>query len=487
MDHPGIPQSPVYGSQASEGSYSIAPQAPCHRIDDSPSTASQLPQHDRLRGSQRLPSGIPRLLPELSSWQAHRSPPLSPQPSAPPSQASSSVQTSSYAPGGMQQDLASLESQDPQQYTASQIPSQYLLSSSYYDAINPSNHLISDQESCGENSASCFGGVEGSRSGHGGCILNGDGSPLTSMDASGQRISQGSFIEPYNPGAEQSNEQAAIIFSGVDLCRSCQVPFGANISDNCHRLDGMRNPFNRRSATDQYEDSQVSRSQIWDLVPIENNSARRNQGIYSQERGYPVDPSTFGIDPSLQFPDFSEMHGPFVEDANSTNTETFDSQNQGYAHDPSYLGNTGPSKSSASAPNYAYGTRNYTPETRDTRSSTASKLTPPLDHVAYSQLAPSSRWTCQDCDQHYTSKTNLRRHTREKHTKQPSYKCLLNKNALACASVINDRRNRRKHVDEVHPRESAELPPRSENHRPNSKTDWLLNRWFTQIPQSSAQ
>ena len=82
--------------------------------------------------------------------------------------------------------------------------------------------------------------MEGTRSGRGWQTYNGDGSALTPMNASGQRIFQRSPIEPYNPGAEPSNEQAAIVLNEMGSWESYRVPGGPNVSDSYHRSDGMR-------------------------------------------------------------------------------------------------------------------------------------------------------------------------------------------------------------------------------------------------------
>ena len=232
--------------------------------------------------------------------------------------------------------------------------------------------------------------------------------------------------------------------------------------------------YNLRSETDQYEGLTVNPSQIQNPVLTENNPARQNQGTRSQEIGYPVDPSTLGIDMSLQPRYFSKVHGSFIEDANSTNTDAYDSLEEGYSHDPGSFRNHGPSSPSASAPRYA-------PESRNIESSTAYNL-------AHNLAPPSeSSRRCQICDRVFSNPDNRRRHMRAQHMEKFSYKCLLKKDGLACTSTITDRRNRRKHVNEVHPRESTELPPKSANRRFNDKTDEMLNRWFTQSPQSRAQ
>ena len=229
MDCPETTQSPLHGSQASEGSSSVASQAPCHRIFNSSNATSQLRQPDRRSGSQSVPSGSPELLSELSSWSEHRLDPQYSQLSAPPSQALSSIPSSIYAPGRAQQDLASPEPQSLQQYIPSQTLNQYAPSSSYFDPITPSVH--SYQEYGGGGTTTSFRGLEGSRSGHGWPTYNGDGTLLTSMEASGRRIVQGSSTELYSSGTEQSNEQGPNILSGMGSWGSSLMTGGANVSD----------------------------------------------------------------------------------------------------------------------------------------------------------------------------------------------------------------------------------------------------------------
>ena len=427
-------------------------------------TTSQLPQSDRRLGS---------------SWPAHCLDPQCPQVFAPPLQASSPAPSSIYTPDRTQQDSASPQSQSLQQYTLSQTPNQYILPSSYFEANTPSVH--SHQRHGGGGTATSFRGSEISRSGHDWPIYNGDGTPVTSMDTSGPRIVQGSSIELYNPGAEQSNEQRLNVLSEMGSWGSPRVPGGANVLGNYHRSDGTRCPLNRRSASDQCEGLTVNPSQIWNSVPMENNPARQDQGTHSQEIGCPFDPSALGIDQSLQPPYFSEVHGSFVEDANNTNTDACDSQNEEHPHNLGYPGNHCPSKSSALAPNCV-------PVSRNMLSSIVPNMTPHFDQGAQSQLAPESSEKCQTCRKAFSNSDNRRRHTREIHSLEPhtekvQYKCRLIKNGSVCSANIKDARNRRKHVETSHRQESMELPPTSKNHRRNDKTDEILNGWFDTTQQ----
>lgn len=235
-----------------------------------------------------------------------------------------------------------------------------------------------------------------------------------------------------------------------------------------------------RSATDQRKGFTVDPRLIEHPVLIENNPPRPNQGRHSQETGWPVDPSARGIDQSLQPPYFSNMHGSFVEDANNTNTDARNPQNEGYPHDPGFYDNHRPGNPSALAPNFA-------PEPRIIPSSIPSNLTPPLDRGVHSQLVYESSRRCEHCDQNFSSPENLRRHMREKHGEQVQYTCQLIEDGLVCSANVNLARNRRKHVEAVHPRKSTELPPPSTNRRRNPKTDEMLNGWFHEVQQWSTQ
>ena len=257
---------------------------------------------------------------------------------------------------------------------------------------------------------------------------------------------------------------------------SSRVPDGPSVLDNYHRSDGMRYPLNCRSATDQREGLTINPSQIWNPVPMENNPARQDQGIHSQEIDYPIDPSALGINQSLQPPYFPEAHGSFVADANNTNTDARGSQNEEYPHDLGYFGNHGPSNPSALA-------SSDPPESRNILSSIAPNSTPHFDHGAHSQLAPESSERCQICNKPFSNSENRRRHMRELHREKFQYICQLDKDGLVCSANVNLARNRRRHVEAVHPRESAELPPTSTNRRPNDKTDEMLNGWFQELQQ----
>ena len=225
MNHPKIPQSLVHGSQASEGNSSIPPQSHYHSIDDFLSTASQSPRPNRH--------------PESQSLLLERDPQC-PQLLAPASQASSSMPPSSYAPGRAQQDPASLESSYFQQllYTASQLSSQDSRPSSDYNTITPSDRYLSDQEYCEGATAPFFPGLEGSLSDHGYHTYNGYGHPPTSMDASGQLVVPVPSVEPSI--GKPSSENLVTSLSGMDSWWSPPVLGGANVLNNNHSLNGMR-------------------------------------------------------------------------------------------------------------------------------------------------------------------------------------------------------------------------------------------------------
>ena len=469
----GISQCPPHGSQAIEGSSSIAPQAPYRIVYNSSNTTLQLPQHDIRPGSQRMSSERPRMLPEPLSWSAHRLDPQCPQISAPPLQASSSVPPSMYATGRTKQVLSSPESQSLQQYTPSQTSDQYSLSSIYFEAISPS--VPSHQRYGGRGITTPFRGLEGSRSGDGWPAYNGDGTPLTLMDTSGP-IVQGSSIEFHNPGAEQSNKQGPNVLSGVGSWGSPWVPGEANVSGNYYRSDGMRYSINRRSAADQREGPTVDPRLIGNPVLSESNPAGQIQGIHSQEIGWHVDQSARGIDQSLQPPYFPEVHGSFVEDANNTNTNEESSQKEGYSFDPGFYSNHRPSNPSALAPSLAH-------EPMNIPSSIPTNFTPPFDRGVHGQLVREfSRW-CEICDLNLSSPENLRRHIRERHGGQVQFRCKLIEDGLVCSAHVKVARNRRRHVENFHPRESAKLPRKSGNHRPNDMTDEMLNGWFDKVQQ----
>ena len=208
MSHCGIPQFPLRGSQTSEGNSSTAPQAKFSN------TASQFSQYNRRPESQRMPLGRSRPLLDLLPSLAHCSDPPCPQSSA--SHVHSSSSAPSHTLGHPQQYPASLESRISPPYTASQMSNPYPL------------RMI------------CVSGVEGSRSGHVLHSHNGDGFPLTSMVDSGLQTAQMAPVEPYNSGAEQSNEQIPNVLSGMGSWASRQVPGRARFSNNHHTSDGMR-------------------------------------------------------------------------------------------------------------------------------------------------------------------------------------------------------------------------------------------------------
>ena len=434
MDRPEIPQFPLHGSQVSEGGSSIAPRAPRHRICESSNTVSQSPQPDRRPEPQGMPSGSSERLPELS-WRAHRPDPQYSELSAPPLQASSSIPPSTYASSRTQQDLASLESQTYDQY----VVSGYSLPSSYFELW---------------------------------ATESGDGSPSTPMDASAQAIVQGSFRDDYNPGAEKRNE----LLSELGSWGRPRVPGEANVLDHYSRSDGRRYSLDRCSVTDQREGFTLDPRLIENLLLMETNPARPNQGRHSQEIGWPVDPSARGIDQSLQPAYFSEVHSSFVEDANNTNTDAENSLNEGYHHDPGFYDNHRPGNRPALAPSFA-------PEPRIIPSSIPSNLTTPFDSNVHSQFVSESSRRCEPCDRNFSNPENLRRHIREKHGEQFQYICRLAENGSVCRVNVGLARNRRRHVERIHPRKSTELPPTSENRRSNPKTDEMLNEWFREIQQ----
>ena len=287
-------------------------------------------------------------------------------------------------------------------------------------------------------------------------------------------------MEPYNAGAEQSNEQGPVVLSEMGSWESRRVRDGVNVSDFHHRSDGSKFPFYRRSATDQREGLTVNPSPFRYPGPMETNPARQDLRTHSQEIGYPVDPSALGIDQSLQPSYFPEVHRYFVEDANNTNADARDSQSEGYPRDPGYFGAHSPGIPSALAPRYA-------PESGNILSSTPSNLIPPSDQGAHSQLAPEFSNRCQICSLDFSNSENRRRHEREQHEDNFHHKCRLNKGRLACGKIVKLARYRRKHVEAVHPVEARVLPPKSTNRRSNNDTDEMLNVWFDRVLKPSAQ
>ena len=137
----------------------------------------------------------------------------------------------------------------------------------------------------------------------------------------GPHIAHSFPTEPYNSGAEQSNEQELDFLSGTGSWVSRPVPGRANVSNSHHTSDGMRNSFNCRSATDKREGSTVNPSQLRNSVPMANNTARPTQGTYLQGINYQTNESTLGIDQVLVGLDFWKEYGYFAEDANDTKTE----------------------------------------------------------------------------------------------------------------------------------------------------------------------
>lgn len=476
MGYRRMPQSSLDGSQVSEDSSCMAPQVHGQNLSN---TTSQLPRHEGSPGSPRMSSARSRLPPELPQLSTHCPDTQCPLPSVTLLQGSPSVPPSPHAPGRTQQDPVSLESQALQQATASPVSNQYTLSSSCFQGLASSDHLTSYHGYGGRGTTASFSGIEDSTPQQGWRTHTGYSSPLTSMDSFGLRNSHGSSMELYNAGAAQSNEQGSVVLNEMASWDGRRVQNGFNVSDFHHRSDGSRCPPYRRSATDQREGLTVNPSAFWNPEPIGTSPACQHLVAHSQEIGIPVDQSAFGIDCSLQPPYFSEVHGSFVEDANSTDMDTRNSETEGYLHDPDYLGGHSPSNPSALAPSYA-------PESENTLSST-SNLTSPLDQGAPSQLAPGSSGRCEICRLNFSNSENRRRHQREQHKDNDHHKCVLSENGLVCNKIIKSARNRRKHVRAVHPGAATLLPPPSTNRRSNNDTDEMLNVWFDRVLKPSAQ
>ena len=206
-----------------------------------------------------------------------------------------------------------------------------------------------------------------------------------------------------------------------------------------------------------------------------NNTARPNQGTYLHGIEYQIDQSTLGIDQDLAGPDFSSRYGVFAEDANNTETDAYNSQIEEHPRDTISFGSFDRSNPSALAHRNA-------PSSRNIPSSTVSNLTPSFDHGTHSQLAPGSSNRCHECNMDFANRQNLSRHMHEHHEEQIQYNCLLSKDGLACTGHVK-KRNRRRHVEVSHLRESTELPPVSTDRRPNPQTDEMLNRWFVEVPK----
>lgn len=105
----------------------------------------------------------------------------------------------------------------------------------------------------------------------------------------------------------------------------------------------------------------------------------------------------------------------------------------------------------------------------------------------------SSVTTCEVCDEDpnvdrkpcyggtiESQKNSLRRHKRDAHGPPLAYECHLDKEGSTCNRLVTLARNRRKHVDKVHPAESKALPKKDGTAR-NPEAKAMLDGWFSQV------
>ncbi len=443
-----------------------------------------------------MPSGRPGPPSELSSSQEYIQSPrwwncADAQPSAASLQPSFTGAPFPYAPDQGQQNLAFRNPRRLQVCSVSPTAYHNCPPSSYHAATFASGHPVSRQGYNDGDIATSFRAVGDSLSGYGWPNPTGDGSHVNAMDESSRQSVQASSTKPCNPSAEEYGyseiQQHCTDQSVLERTNALHgVGSGFNVSDGYYGSDSMKILLNRVSATDKCESISDNTNQNWNPSAIETNRARQSQWKNSQELGNPVDLSmipAFGIDPSLLDKPFSGAYRSFVEDVDKTNIGAIDSQNEKFLHNSGEVDAHSPSDPSA------FMAPTYDAESRDTLCPTVSSTAPSLYHGTHSQLVPEPSENCKICGEVFSGraewqKDNRRRHIREKHRtgQKLRYKCLLNKDGVACQTVVKEVRYRRKHVESVHQRESGKLPPVDANRRPNNETNKMLDKWFAKLP-----
>ena len=348
------------------------------------------------------------------------------------------------------------------------------------------------------------------------------------MDDLNRQSVQGSSINPTNmaygsPQAPQHRNEQSIMYQssasrGLDAWNNFPGQYQIGVTGGNSGPDGMRASLRFCSVTENHEADGNLDPQPQVPATMDNNFG---PGSESQLMGNQANTSpnpSFGIDPSLINESYYEDCAIFSADADQTDEGGGgggDTQDEGLPRNSEDLESHSPIGSSTSMVS-----RSDT--VSETISRVASGTAPHSRRLAWTHArgrtrirtrarsgaghrtgqpvsSESSVTTCPTCDNDPdcerrpayrgsadSQRSSIRRHIREEHSNGHiwSYQCSLDNDGLPCGALISRADNRRRHVENVHPTESEELPLRDAATRNfNDITNARLNEWFSKVPR----
>lgn len=351
-----------------------------------------------------------------------------------------------------------------------------------------------------------------------------DGNPgWSSMDGLSRQNIQGSSINPTNavygyPQAPQHRNEQSIMYQsnasgGLDSWNNFLGLDQFGVTGENSGPDGMRAPLRFRSVTDDHEAGGNLDPQPRFPTTLENNFGPGSYlPLTGNQANTSPDPSR-GIDPSLMNEYYYEDCANFGADVDQTDGGRGDTQDEGVPRNSENLDSHSPIGSSTSMVSrsdtvsetisrVASGTapRSRGRARTHARGRARNRARSGAGHRTGQPVSSeSSVTTCPTCDNDPdcerrpayrgsadSQRSSIRRHIREEHSDGQiwSYQCSLNNDGSSCGALISRADNRRRHVEEVHPTESEELPPRDAATRNfNDMTNARLNEWFSKVPR----
>ena len=246
------------------------------------------------------------------------------------------------------------------------------------------------------------------------------------------------------------------------------------------RSGHILNSHNRDSfASTSMVDSGLQTAQLSPKEPHDSGAEQSNE-----QR--PIILSGMGLWASRQVPrraNFSNNRHTTDGKRHSFNCRPANNKREGFTVDPSQTWSSVPMANNTARPNLGTYLQGVEYQTDQCALGIDQDLAGPDFSKEYGFFAEDANNTKTD---DFANRQNLSRHMHEHHEEQFQYNCQLSKDGLDCTGHVK-KRNRRRHVEVFHPKESTELPPISNHRRPNPQTDEMLNRWFVEVLQSISQ
>ena len=432
-----------------------------------------------------------------------------------------SLSASQRVPYEYQQGSVFLETPPHLQFAGSEVMHQRSLS--YHSTkTNSAGHSVPHQRHDDRIDTTSSGRVRGPAFGEHLPNCNGDSSGWSSIDRpSRQSYDEGyGFMQAPQQGTEQTTMYQSNALLGLDSSNSSPGQNRFGVTGEHLGPNGTRTSLCFRSVTDYHEAGRDV-----GFLPWSSATGDINLGLVSdsQLNGNQVNPYTIGIDRSTIGESYDQIYNAFSADIDETGIDETDGGRGGGGGGGGENAQNGePSRNSddldGSALSGLSASMTTSPDTiSDTFSHAASRTAPHsrgrtqnsargrartrargrAGHRTFQLISSeSSVTTCEICenDPHCerrpiyggsadSQRSSLRRHMHEEHCDGQSwYQCSIDNDGSVCGKLISRRDNRRRHVENVHPAKSMELPPRDAATRaPNHITSAFLDEWIPKV------